>query len=253
MAGMGKIHSAQTLCPMSYQGKNTGFFDNTASGRSFVNMTRFLLMNILLFLSFQLVAQDRTISTGKLFWKEDFTAGKLPDGWINKAVNDSSIVWECTDQPFPGSYGRDQQAPPIASVSGGFHMQFAPGARVDRLYRKWEKAGIWPDAYFETVPVDCSTKNSVVLTFQQNFMWNDWGKVHKDGGLYVGVSNNGTDWKEYEVRNGIATEADCPNPMNVELNITEVAAFQNTVFLRFLNWTLLLITMLLKKSCNEYI
>jgi alpha-glucosidase (family GH31 glycosyl hydrolase) len=73
----------------------------------------------------------------------------------------------------------------------------------------------------------------VVLTFKQNFKWNDWGKVRKDGGLYVGVSQNGIYWKEYEVRYEINSEGDCPNPMNVELNITATAAFQKTVYLRF--------------------
>ncbi|MEI7727496.1 MAG: TIM-barrel domain-containing protein, partial [Bacteroidota bacterium] len=154
-------------------------------------------------------------------------------GWVSKAMNDSSIVWDCTNQPFPGSYGRDQQAPPIASKSGGFHMQFAPGVKVDKYYRRWEKKGIWPDALFQTSAIDCSGKNSVVLTFMQNFMWNDWGKVRPDGGLYVGVSRNGTDWKDYEVRQGIGSEGDCPNPMKVELNITQTAAFQKTVYLRF--------------------
>ncbi|HNW54723.1 MAG TPA: DUF4968 domain-containing protein, partial [Bacteroidales bacterium] len=191
------------------------------------------LIASLISLNSGLLAQNKSLKNEKLFWKEDFSSGKLPEGWINKALNDSSILWECTNQPFPGSYGRDQQAPPIASKSGGFHMQYASGARVERAYRKWEKAGIWPDAYFQTPAIDCSKKGSVVLKFQQNFMWNDWGKLRKDGGLFVCVSNNGTDWKEYEVRNGIGSEADCPNPMNVELNITSVAAFQPKVYLRF--------------------
>jgi len=196
-------------------------------------MKKHLLAVLLLVLSVQVLAQKNNAVADKIFWKEDFTNGKLPEGWTNKALNDSSMVWECTNQPFPGSYGRDQQAPPIASNSGGFHMQYASGTRVEKAYRKWEKAGIWPDAYFQTTPIDCSKKSSVVLKFQQNFMWNDWGKLRKDGGLFVSVSSNGTDWKEYEVRNNIGSEADCPNPMNVELNITSVAAFQPKVFLRF--------------------
>ncbi|MEI6681093.1 MAG: TIM-barrel domain-containing protein [Bacteroidota bacterium] len=196
-------------------------------------MYRIYLMILLLVVAIQLPAQKTNPVSSRVFWKEDFSQGKLPAGWISKAVNDSNIMWECTNQPFPGSYGHDQQAPPIASESGGFHMQFAPGARVDKYYRRWEKRGIWPDAWFQTSPVDCSGKNSVVLKFKQNFLWNDWGKVSKDGGLYVGVSNNGTEWHEYEVRRGIASEGDCPNPMAVELNITANAAFQKTVWLRF--------------------
>jgi alpha-glucosidase (family GH31 glycosyl hydrolase) len=196
-------------------------------------MRKIFLVASLLFFTINVLAQNSSAPSAKLFWSEDFSSGKLPLGWINKALNDSSTLWECTNQPFPGSYGRDQQAPPVASQSGGFHLQYAAGTRVERAYRRWEKAGIWPDAYVQTSAIDCSKKGSVVLKFQQNFMWNDWGKLRQDGGLIVAVSANGTDWKEYEVRNGIGSEGDCPNPMNVELNITSVAAFQPKVFLRF--------------------
>ncbi len=196
-------------------------------------MKKVLILTALIVLVALAQAQKSNILPSRVFWKEDFSGGKLPEGWNSKAVNDSNVVWECTNQPYPGSYGFDQQAPPIASKSGGFHMQYAPGVKVDKYYRRWEKKNIWPDAYFQTTPIDCSGKSSVVLKFMQNFRWNDWGKVRGDGGLYVGVSNNGTDWKEYEVRQGIASEGDCPNPMEVELNITAAAAFQKSVSLRF--------------------
>jgi len=196
-------------------------------------MKRQFIFAALTLLAILAQAQKNTRSSSRVFWKEDFSGGKLPEGWISKAVNDSNVVWECTNQPYPGSYGFDQQAPPIASKSGGFHMQFAPGVKVDKYYRRWEKKNIWPDAYFQTGSIDCSGKSSVVLKFMQNFKWNDWGKIRSDGGLFVGVSRNGTDWKEYEVRQGIASEGDCPNPAGVELNITGTAAFQKTVYLRF--------------------
>jgi alpha-glucosidase (family GH31 glycosyl hydrolase) len=186
-----------------------------------------------MFISFPILAQKEKPVSGKVFWKEDFSAGQLPAGWISKALNDSNAMWTCTNQPFPGSYGRDQQAPPLASFSGGYHMQFAPGVIVDKYFRRWEKKGIWPDALFQTPPIDCSGRSSVVLNFSQNFMWNDWGKVGKDGGLFVGVSADGINWSEYEVRRGIGSEGDCPNPMEVELNITKTAAFEKTVWLRF--------------------
>ena len=196
-------------------------------------MKKCILISIIAIIHLHLAAQDNRTTTGKIFWRENFDSGKIPEGWINKALNDSSLLWECTNQPYPGSYGFDRQAPPIASGSGGFHMQYASGTRVEKSYRKWEKAGIWPDAFFQTGAIDCSGKSSVVLKFQQNFTWNDWGKLRGDAGLFVAVSRDGIHWKEYDVRNGIGSEADCPNPMAVELNITSVAAFQQTVYLRF--------------------
>jgi len=184
-------------------------------------------------ITFILSAQNEKNDLGKTFWKEDFSGEKLPEKWIIKAENDSNVVWTCTNQPFPGSDGFNQQAPPIASVSGGYHMQFAPGVKVDKNYRNWNKSGIWPDAFFQTNAINCSGKKSVVLKFAQNFRWNSRSGVRKDGGLYVGVSNNGTEWKEYEVRNGLSSRTECPNPMNIELNISSVAAMQKNVYLRF--------------------
>ena len=172
-------------------------------------------------------------STHNVFWKEDFSTGKLPAGWENVALNDSSSTWFVTDQPYPGSYGRNYQAPPISSESGGYFLQIAPGVRVDKNIRKWKKAGIVPNAYIQTPAIDCSQKSSVILTFQQNFFWGEWEKQGLKAGLMVGVSHDKKNWTFYDVHNGIGSATDCPNPMNVELNITRVAAGEKTVYLRF--------------------
>jgi alpha-glucosidase (family GH31 glycosyl hydrolase) len=189
-----------------------------------------LLLPIFLIVISAVLAQPKT---DKVFWKEDFASGKLPKGWITVAANDSSTTWFVTDQPFPGSYGRNYQAPPIASESRGYHIQIAPGVKVGKNVKKWKKTGIFPEAYIQTEPINCSGHNSVVLKFQQNFFWNDWELPGKKPELIAAVSNNGKDWTEYEVHNGIGAGEDCPNPMNVELNITRVAAQQKTVYLRF--------------------
>ncbi|MFV0471350.1 MAG: TIM-barrel domain-containing protein [Paludibacteraceae bacterium] len=174
-------------------------------------------------------------SKNKVFWKENFDNNEIPANWKNVALNDSNVIWFITDQPYPGSPGRNYQAPPIASESRGYHLQFAPGVRVGKNINKWKQESIHPNAYIQTNAIDCSTKKSVVLKFQQNFFWSSkWEQSDKKSGLIVAISNNGTDWKEYDVRNDISSAEDCPNPMNVELNITSVAAEQKTVYLRFL-------------------
>jgi len=169
----------------------------------------------------------------KIFWKEDFSSGKIPDGWESVALNDSSTNWFVTDQPYPGSYGRNYQAPPIASHSRGDHLQIAPGVKVGKNIKKWKKAGILPNSYIQTPPIDCSHQSSVVLRFQQNFFWGEWERPQNNSGLIVAVSSNGNDWTEYDVHNGVGPTEDCPNPMDVELNITRVAAGQKNVRIRF--------------------
>jgi hypothetical protein len=128
---------------------------------------RKLIPILSLILALNIFAQNK--AQNKTFWKEDFSDGSIPKGWVAKAVNDSGVVWICTNQPFPGSSGHDQQAPPIKSKSGGFHMQVAPGVKVDKNYRKWKKNNVWPDSYFETSAIDCSGKNSVVQAFMSVF------------------------------------------------------------------------------------
>lgn len=169
----------------------------------------------------------------RVFWQENFNAGVIPTGWKNVALNDSNVVWTVTDQPYPGSYGRDYQAPPIASASRGYHLQIAPGVKVNKNIRKWKKSGIAPEAYIQTPAIDCSKHKSVVLTFQQNFFWGEWEQRTDRSGLIVGVSNDGQHWQTYDVHNHIAPTEDCPNPMNVELNITREAAGHKTVYIRF--------------------
>lgn len=173
------------------------------------------------------------VINNRIFWKETFDQKEIPTGWKNIALNDSNVVWNVTDQPYPGSYGRDYQAPPIASNSRGYHLQFAPGVRVNKNIKKWKKAGIAPQAYIQTPAIDCSKHKSVVLNFQQNFFWGEWEQITDHSGLIVAISNNGKDWTEYDVHNHISPTEDCPNPMNVELNITHIAAGQKTVYIRF--------------------
>lgn len=168
----------------------------------------------------------------KTFWKEDFTGGKIPAGWQVIALNDSASKWFVTDQPFPGSPGRTYQAPPIASKSRGYHLQVAPGVKVDKNAHAWKKINVWPDTYVQTTAIDCSKHRSVVLKFQQNFFWNR-RDADKGAGLFVGVSSNAKDWNYYNVKNEIGSGVDCPNPMDVELNITRTAANQKTVWLKF--------------------
>jgi alpha-glucosidase (family GH31 glycosyl hydrolase) len=168
----------------------------------------------------------------KTFWKEDFNGGKIPAGWQVITLNDSASKWFVTDQPFPGSPGRNYQAPPIASASRGYHLQVAPGVRVDKNSRSWKKINIWPDSYVQTPAIDCSAHRSVVLKFQQNFFWNR-RDADKGAGLYVGVSTNAREWTYFSVKNEIGSGEDCPNPMDIELNITRLAAGQKNVWLKF--------------------
>jgi len=167
-----------------------------------------------------------------VFWREDFRSAGLPAGWKNVDVSKKGCEWVVTDQPYPGSFGYQQQAPPIASSSRGNHLQYQAGYIVDEDQPSWEKESRWPDAYIETPAIDCSGKGTVILKFQQTFRWNRHGKS-KDGGLFVGISTDEKNWVDLDVTNAAPPATDMLTPMNVELNITRWAARQSKVYIRW--------------------
>lgn len=190
-----------------------------------------LIFSLLACAALTLQAQN---SQQKAFWSEDFSAGKLPSGW---ALADSSgtgkCEWMVTDQPYPGSFQFNQQAPPIASTSRGYHLQYRPGVVTGEEVTKWNQRREYPDAYVQTAAIDCRGKDKVLLTFQHAFRWNNWFTREKNAGLFVEVSNDNKTWKSYEVTSSIPAVTSVHSPVKEELNITEVAANQPTVYLRF--------------------
>jgi len=177
------------------------------------------------------------VSTGntKVFWKEDFnaTSGRLPSGWKNVDMsNTNSVEWLVTNQPYPGSYQYQQQAPPIASKSRGYYLQFQPGYMVDEDQPSWIKKKQYPDAWIQTDAINCSSRSSVILRFQQTFRYNDFNAA-AGAGLYVGVSTDGQTWTDYDVKNNIPPATDMFNPINQEVNISKTAANHQKVYIRF--------------------
>lgn len=167
------------------------------------------------------------------FWKEDFSAGKLPAGWaVVDSTRSAKSEWIVTDQPYPGSFQFEQQAPPIASASRGYHMQYRPGVVTGEEVTKWNQRGEYPNGYFQTGAIDCSAHKDVVLKFQHLFRWNNWFTGPK-AGLWVGVSNDGQTWKEYNVIGKISAATLLHAPVNEEINISEIAGGRKNVYLRF--------------------
>ena len=53
----------------------------------------------------------------KAFYSESFSSDQLPAGWVNVDSSGQGCAWVVTNQPYPGSFGYQRQAPPIASSS----------------------------------------------------------------------------------------------------------------------------------------
>lgn len=166
------------------------------------------------------------------FYKEDFSGGQLPAGWYIPKVGNWDPQWIVTNQPYPGSYKYQQQAPPIASKSRGYHLQFQAGYFTDEDVDNWLKKKQYPDGYVVSAPINCSGKQSIILKFQQTFRWWDY-QPNDTSGLFVGVSIDGIHWEQWDMRREIKNATDMLVPLNEEVNISKWAANQPQVFLRF--------------------
>jgi alpha-glucosidase (family GH31 glycosyl hydrolase) len=183
-------------------------------------------------LHFLPASAQTTTPDPKVFWAEDFKGGKLPEGWKNVDKSTQNLEWLVTNQPYPGSYQYQQQAPPIASKSRGYHLQFQAGYFVDEDQPRWIKKGWHPDTWMQTGAIDCSGKSSVILRFQQTFRYNAESAA-PGAGLFVGISTDGEKWTDINVMNNVPAATDMFNPVNQELNITKLAANKPKVYLRF--------------------
>ena len=167
------------------------------------------------------------------FYNEDFGAGKMPKNWeISKPKGNWDPQWIVTNQPYPGSYKYQQQAPPIASNSRGSYLLFQAGYYTDEDVDTWVKDKKYPDGSVVSAPIDCTTKETVVLKFQHTFRWWDY-HPSDSAGLYVGVSTDNIHWQEWNVRNGSRENTDMLVPLTEEINISKWAAHAPKVYLRF--------------------
>ncbi len=175
------------------------------------------------------LAQD---NAGKVFWKESFDKAGIPAGWTAPVVGNWDPQWIVTNQPYPGSYKYQQQAPPISSDSRGYHLQFQAGYFTDEDVNNWVKKKNYPDGYIISPAINCTGKSSVILKFQQTFRW--WDFAQSDSaGLFVGISKDKINWVNIDVRHGLPPSTDMFTPLHEALNISTWAAGQPTVYIRF--------------------
>jgi alpha-glucosidase len=179
-----------------------------------------------------LACMNATAQKKAPFYTESFSGGKLPEGWSLVDLSGQGCAWAVTNQPYPGSYQYQQQAPPIASTSRGYHLQYQAGYFVDEDQSRWEKKGWYPDAFVRTGAIDCKGKASVILRFEQTFRYNG---THPEAGagLYVGVSTDSVHWHDIDVRHGAPAATDMFTPLTEEVNLSPWAAGQPTVYLRW--------------------
>lgn len=161
---------------------------------------------------------------GDVFWSEDFGGG-APAGWpiVDETGNNWLWIWSTAEPTSPWDVGSG----PINSTTGGNGFMIYNSAEFS--------GGTMPahDAHFTTSTIDCSASPSVVLKFEQRFRWCCTGAA-----FLVQVSNDEfVTFNEYDVTYDQPGNALTDDPVVVEINISDVAASNANVKVRF-RWTL---------------
>ena len=173
---------------------------------------------------------------GDTIWSEDFTGG-LPAGWsvIDNAGN--NYLWVINDQDIinntstPPGY---TDASAIASTSGGNHMLMF-GDEYNRL--ELANTGSAPslDSYFQTTAISVNNFVGVSVNFQQKFR--RCCAITPSPEVVLVASTDPTfasNFQEYDIIGGIAGNVESADPMNMSINISEIAAnYVGDIYLRF--------------------
>ena len=178
--------------------------------------------------------QQNKKAVGDTIWSEDFTNG-FPAGWsifdstgnnYNWVINNSDIE-NITANP-PGY----TNAAALASESGGNHMLLFAD-EYNRVQLANTGTAVNMNTYFQTSGINLNGQTAITVHFQQRhrliclppYQANLW--VSTDPSFTSNVS-------KYDIQGGIFGCSQSPNPMNMSINISDIAAgYHGDIYLRF--------------------
>lgn len=165
---------------------------------------------------------------GDVIWEETFGGGSIPTGWVTVDNFQLGHVWLWTSNPNPGLNGQySSNTDPFLSTTATNGYVVLPGDH----YNTPATTGMQDmNAYLMSPAINCDTASSVMLKFEQYYRY----CCGNDQIMQVSVSTNNVNWTDYDVSKGVETNITSENPDIVTINITSIAAFQPTVYLKFL-------------------
>lgn len=164
---------------------------------------------------------------GDVIWEETFGGSAIPAGWVTVDNNSQGNVWLWTNNPNPGLSGQySASTSPFISTTATNGYMTLPG---DHYNTPTPPTFVNMNAYLLSSPINCDTASSVMLKFEQVFRFCCGGLQT----LQVSVSTDNVNWTDFEVTKGVETNSTSENPDIVTINITPIAAFQSTVYLKF--------------------
>lgn len=172
------------------------------------------------------------------FWTEDFSGGAVPASWTNvdqlTPTGTPDVTFQWSDDPnavMPFALGYTASETFNGAGAGNGYVW----ANSDRGLTS--APGFDHETVLTTDAIDCSAQSSVLLTFTSLIGVFDYDASTN---ALVQVSSDGITWIDFAPFPCLETGAAAPpcsrwsaNPELVELDITTVAAFQSTVYIRF--------------------
>ena len=163
---------------------------------------------------------------GDIIWSEDFTGG-FPAGWTTVDNTANNYDW-ILDPGAANVLGDYTDATPIASVSGGNYMLInADGYNTGG-------GSVEMDSYFQTAGIQLNGSAGVSVEFQQKFR-----RCCANGGIGINLvasldPNFTTGVGTYDIVGGVATNAGSADPMDMSINISDIAGGSNQLL--YLRW-----------------
>lgn len=154
-------------------------------------------------------------------WYEDFDGG-LPASWTSADLTGYVGFMHSYEGP-QGGFSQGVPAINSSSAANGFMI-------LDSDLASETNASGLTDAYIQSPPIDLSGHPHVMLSFQHFFRY---CCSFQSTQLLVEVSNDGENWVSFDVKNGVWPNNLSQNAIHQLVNISEVAAGHEQVWIRF--------------------
>ncbi len=172
---------------------------------------------------------------GDTLWSEDFTNG-LPNGWYVQDNTGNNYDWVVNSGPIQNNNLTPQgytQTTAIASKSEGNYMLLFSD-EYNRVQLATTGAADDMNSYFQTNGIQVNNEPALNVSFQQKF--NKCCAITPPPVMVLSVSTDSTfatNFQEYDLIQGAGAGVYSPDPMNVEINISAIAAnYTGKIWLR---------------------
>lgn len=163
-------------------------------------------------------------SAGDTLWYEDFANGFVPNGWISTDLTGNAFDWIYTTVAPGGQYSSNVKAIHSTTSLNGF------ASLPSDYYNTPTPANgfLSMDAYLTSGPIVISPKRSVKVRWQQSYRYCCNSATDS---MELQVSSDKVNWVSFNAK--LSSSPNTVVNSAIELDITSVAANQDTIYIRF--------------------